>query len=160
MRRVLLLVPVLIVLGCTDKERLPVMGQWTGGFYTDEAEVLRGYLQLYRGKDQFKMRLGSKHQEIDFTGTWTVANNRIELRASDIKFTNPSEEKIRTLGLEILKADTVRDNYRKPIVLTIGEGNKSLTGLTMTVGKFQGRHKFNKGQASGNAQRVLDDLAK
>src|SRR5687768_4840802 len=101
MRKLWLLVPLLLLAGCVDKERAPVLGMWTGGFYTDQAEVLRGYLQLYRTGDKFKMRLSTSHQEMNFEGTWSIAKERITLRVADIKFENPTDETRKALGLKI-----------------------------------------------------------
>lgn len=151
----ILTVPVIFFSGA-DKERSPVLGMWTGGFYTDEAEVLRGYLQLYRTGDKFKMRLGTKDQEMNFDGKWTVAKKRIELRVTNIDFQNPTNETQKAMGLFIFDPDEVRAAYSKPITLDIDDSK--LSGLTISIGKLQGRHRFQKGQVTPNAQRALDKI--
>jgi hypothetical protein len=157
MRRLGLII-LAVLAGCADKERTPVMGHWTGGFYADNAEVLRGYLQLYRTGDKFKMRLASKDQEFEFDGTWTIAKRRIELRVSDIKFENPPEETARAMKLFVLDADKVRAAYAKPITLDIDATTNTLTGLTMTIDKIQGKHRFSKGAVTPDAQKALDKM--
>ncbi len=151
----LLAVP-LFIFSRVDKDRIAVMGMWSGGFYVDEAEALRGYLQLYRGKDRFKMRLGSKDQEIEFEGTWKVKGSRIELRANDIKFQNPSVADQKSLGLLVLDSEKVRAAYAKPITLDLK--GQELVGLTITLDKFQGKHLFRKGEVTPNTQRALDQI--
>lgn len=151
----LLAFPLVFLTG-VDKERVAVVGMWTGGFYVDDAEVLRGYLQLYRTGDKFKMRLGTKDQEINFQGTWKVKGQRVELQALDIDFHNPSEANRKALGLTVLDSEKVRNAYAKPITLDLK--NKELVGLTITLDKYQGRHKFQKGDVTPNAQRALDRI--
>lgn len=151
----LLAFPLIFLTG-VDKERVAVMGMWTGGFYVDEAEVLRGYLQLYRTGDKFKMGLGTKDQEINFQGTWKVKGQRVELQALDIDFQNPTEANRKALGLIVLDSEKVRNAYAKPITLDLK--NKELVGLTITIDKFQGRHKFQKGDVTPNSQRALDRI--
>lgn len=146
----------LVFLSGVDKERVGVMGMWTGGFYVDDAEALRGYLQLYRTGDKFKMRLGTKDQEINFAGTWTVKDTRIELKTLDIDFQNPTESDQKSMGLIVLDSEKVRAAYAKPITLDLK--NKELIGLTITLDRFQGRHKFEKGDVTPNAQRALDRI--
>lgn len=141
-----------------DKERVPVMGQWTGGFYTDKAEVLRGYLKLYRTGDKFKMRLTSKHQEMNFEGTWTIAKRRVELRVSDVQFENPPEETQKALGLKLLSSEEVRTVYSKPIMLDLNAKDNELDGLTMTLGNIQGKHQFKKEAITANSQKALDNI--
>ncbi len=151
----LLSVPLFLLKG-VDKDRVGVVGTWTGGFYVDDAEVMRGYLQLLRTKEQFKMRLGTKDQEINFEGSWTAKDGRIELRTLDIKFNNPSHSDEKALGLIVLDAEKVRNAYAKPIVLDLR--GRELIGLTVTIDKFQGRHKFRKGEATQNAEKALDRI--
>ncbi len=139
-----------------DSERAPVLGMWTGGFYTDEAEVLRGYLQLYKTGDKFKMRLATADQEMNLAGTWTMAKGRITLRTDDIKFNNPSDETRKALGLKIFDPDQVREAYAKAITLDVRE--KELKGLTITLGHIQGRHRFTQGALTPNAQKAMDKI--
>lgn len=157
MRRLWILL-VLILAGCADKERTPVMGHWTGGFYTDEAEAMRGYLQLYRTGDKFKMRLASKIQELNFEGTWTIAKGRIELRTGDIEFDNPTEATQKAMGLRVLDSEKVRNAYSKPVILDISGDQKTLKGLTMSLDNLQGSHKFVKGGVTTGAQKALDRM--
>lgn len=157
MRRLWLL-GLLLLASCGDKERAPVLGMWTGGFYTDEAEVLRGYLQLYQTGDKFKMRLGTKDQEMTFQGTWTLAKGRVDLRVGDIDFENPPEETQKALGLRVFTPEDVRAAFGKPITLDLGSNGKALTGLTITIGKIQGKHRFNKGEVTANTQKALDGM--
>lgn len=151
----LLSVPLLLLQG-VDKDRVGVLGTYTGGFYVDDAEVMRGYLQLLRTKEQFRMRLGTKDQEINFEGTWTTKDKRVELRTLDIKFNNPSQSAEKALGLVVLDAEKVRNAYAKPITLDLRD--RELIGLTITLDKFQGRHKFQKGEVTPNTQRALDRI--
>jgi len=159
MRRLWILL-ALILAGCADKQRTPVMGHWTGGFYTDGAEAMRGYLQLYRTGDKFKMRLASKTQELQFEGTWTIEKNRIQLRVGDIKFDNPSEATQKAMGIQVLDSESVRSAYSKPIVLDVSGDARELKGLTMTLDNLQGSHRFNKGDVTPNAQQALDRIQK
>jgi hypothetical protein len=156
MRRLWLLAPLVLIAGCVDKERAPVLGMWTGGFYTDEAEVLRGYLQLYRTGDKFKMRLTTKQQEMNFEGTWSIAKERITLRVADIKFENPSDETRKALGLKIFDPEQIRSAYSKAITLDVGPNE--LKGLTLTLGQIQGRHKFTKGARTPGADKAMDRI--
>jgi hypothetical protein len=156
--RWLWLLVVLALAGCTDKERTPVMGHWTGGFYTDEAEALRGYLQLYRTGDKFKLRLASKVQELNMQGTWTMAKGRIELRVGDIEFDNPSEATQKAMGIRVMDSEKVRNAYAKPLILDVSSDQKTLQGLTMTLDNLQGSHRFVKGGVTADAQKALDRL--
>jgi hypothetical protein len=158
MKRILLLAPFLLLVGCVDKDRAPVLGTWTGGFYTDQAEVLRGYLQLYKTGDKFKMHLNNKDQEMNIDGTWTIAKKRIELHVSDIKFENPAEEVQKALKLRIFPSEQVRTAYAKPIILNIKLDENELNGLTMTLGDIQGKHVFKKGQVTPNTQKALEKI--
>lgn len=151
----LLSVPLLLLRG-VDKDRLGVMGTWTGGFYVDDAEVMRGYLQLLRTREQFRMRLGTQDQEINFEGTWTLKDERVELRALDIKFNGSSQSSGGSADLAVLDAEEVRKAYAKPITLELR--GRELVGLTITLDKFQGRHKFQKGAVTPNAQEALDRI--
>jgi hypothetical protein len=158
MRRIWLLSLLVLLAGCVDKARTPVMGHWTGGFYTDSAEVLRGYIQLYRTGDKFKMRLASKDQEMNFEGTWTIAKRRVELRIADIKFDNPPAETQKAMRLRIFTSEQVRDAYAKPITLDLSSDETELKGLTITLGGIQGRHGFTKGAVTANSQKALDNM--
>jgi len=149
---------VLVLAGCADKERTPVMGHWTGGFYTDEAEAMRGYLQLYKTGDKFKMRLASKNQELIFDGTWTIAKGRIELRVGNIEFENPSEADQKAMGIKVLDSEKVRNAYAKPLMLDVSADAKTLKGLTMTLDSLQGSHRFSKGGVTTGAQDALDRM--
>ncbi len=160
MRKWLPILLALLAAGCVDRSRVPVMGLWTGGFYADKGQAFKGYLQLYRTGDKFKMRLASKDQAIDFDGTWTVDKRRIVLSVGDIKFDNPTEEDQKALGLKIIQPDEVRSAYSKPITLDLDQGETKLGGLTMTLGGLSGKHEFSKGEAARNSQKVLDDLRK
>jgi len=136
------------------------MGLWTGGFFTDKGQAFKGYVQLYRTDDKFKMRLASKDQAIDFEGKWTVEKRRIALTVSEIKFDNPSEEDQKALGLHIVQPTEVRDAYGKPITLDLDPAGTKLSGLTMTLGWLTGKHEFQKGEAARNSQKVLDEMRK
>ena len=158
MWRLCLLLTVAILVGCADKERTPVMGHWTGGFYTDDAEAMRGYLQLYKTGDKFKMRLASKTQELVFDGTWTIAKGRIELRVGNVEFDNPSAADQKAMGIKVLDSEKVRNAYAKPLMLDVADDAKSLKGLTMTLDTLQGSHRFVKGDVTADSQKALDRM--
>jgi hypothetical protein len=158
MKRILLLAPLLLLLGCVDKDRAPVLGHWTGGFYTDKAEVMRGYVQLYQTGDKFKMQLANPDQTMNFEGTWSIVKKHIELRVADIKFENPSAEVQKALKLRIFGPEQVRSAYAKPIVLNIKSEGTELNGLTMTLGDIQGKHVFRKGAVTPNTRKALDKI--
>lgn len=159
MRRLLLLLAVAIfAAGCIDKERAPVMGMWTGGFFDDKGQAFKGYVQLYKTGDKFKMRLASKEQAMDFEGTWTIAKRRIDLTVIDIKFDNPTEEDQKALGLKIISPDDVRAAYGKPITLDLDEKGSKLTGLSVSLGPLLGRHEFNKGEVTKNTREAFDRM--
>jgi len=157
-RLLLLLAIAIFAAGCIDKERAPVMGMWTGGFYTDKGQAFKGYLQLYRTGDKFKMRLASKDQAMDFEGTWTIGKRRVELTVGDIKFDNPTEEDQKALGLKIISPEDVRGAYGKPVTLDLDEKDTRLTGLTFPLGSILGRHEFAKGEVTKNTRQALDRL--
>ena len=148
----LLSVPLLLLRG-VDKDRLGVMGTWTGGFYVEDAEVMRGYLQLLRTKEQFKMRLGTNDQEINLEGTWTIKDERIELQTLDVKVSKAYQSSAES---PILDAEAVRGAYARPITLDLR--GRELVGLTLTIDRFQGRHKFQKGEMTTNAERAMERI--
>ena len=158
MKRLVILMFLAFGAACADPERTPVMGHWTGGFYTDQAEVLRGYLQLYRTGDKFKMRLASPNQELNLAGTWTIAKGRVELRVQDIEFHNPTEQQRVARNLVVFDSDRIRENYRKPIALDLRDDGRSLRGLAMTLDTIQGRHQFSKGPATERTEKALDRM--
>jgi len=144
--------------GCTDKQRTPVLGMWSGGFYTDKAEVLRGYLQLYKTGDKFKMRLATREQEMTFNGTWTIAKGRVELQIADVEFENPTDEERKARGIRVFDSEKVREAFAKPIALDLTDQDKTLRGLTMTLDQIQGRLGFTKGAVTKETQEVLDKM--
>lgn len=154
----LALLLLLCLAGCANREKVLAMGHWTGGFYSDKAEVLRGYLQLYGTGDKFKLRLANKNQGMSFDGTWTLEKKRITLRISSIDFENPTQETQKSLGLLLIEPEAVRAAYGKPIVLDLDEGGRALKGLTMSIGKIQGSHLFTKGAVTENAQQAIDRM--
>lgn len=153
----IVLIP-LFVFSKVDKERVQVMGHWTGGFYSDGAQMLRGYLQLYRTGDKFKMRLASKDQAINFEGTWKIQKKRVELTVGVVDFENPTEENQKALGLRILAPEAVRESYGKVIALDLSADQTSLTGLTMKIADLQGRHEFVKGAVTPNTERAFERI--
>jgi hypothetical protein len=149
---------LLLLAGCANREKVLAMGHWTGGFYADKAEVLRGYLQLYGTGDKFKMRLANKDQGMNFDGTWTLSKKRITLKIGSIDFENPTQETQKSLGLRLIDPEAVRSAYAKSIVLDLSEDGRALTGLTMSIGKQQGSHMFTKGAVTENAQQAIDRM--
>lgn len=162
MRRYLPLLLLLLVaagvVGCADRERTPILGTWTGGFFDDQNQLFKGYLTLYRTGDKFKMRLTSKEQAMDFEGTWTVAKHRVTLTTTDIKFDNPTEEDQKALGIKIIQPDEVRAAYAKPVALDLDSNKQKMAGLTMTLGSLTGKHRFEKGEATARAQEALNQM--
>ena len=144
--------------GCANRDKVIAMGHWTGGFYSDKAEVLRGYLQLYGTGDKFKMRLANKDQGMNFDGTWTLTKKRITLKISSIDFENPTQETQKSLGLMLIEPESVRSAYAKSIVLDLAEDGRALKGLTMSIGRLQGSHLFTKGAVTENAQQAIDRM--
>ena len=142
---------LLALVGCTDKDRVPVMGNWTGGFFTERGQAFKGYLQLYLTGDKFKMRLSSKDQAMDLEGTWKVDAKRVILSVNNIDFQNPSEDDQKALGLKIISPDEVRTAYGH-------ESKTKLSGLTITLGNLSGRHEFVKGEATKNTEKALEGL--
>jgi hypothetical protein len=145
-------------IGCADKQRTPVLGMWTGGFYTDKAEVLRGYLQLYKTGDKFKMRLATREQEMNFAGTWAIAKGRVELHISDVQFENPTDEERKARGIRVFDSEKVREAIAKPIALDLIDDGKTFRGLTMTLDQVQGRLGFTKGAVTKETQEALDKM--
>jgi len=154
----LILFVAILAAGCVDKERAPVMGTWTGGFYTDKGQAFKGYLTLYRTGDKFKMRLASKDQAMDFEGTWTIGKHRIALTTGEIKFENPTEEDQKALGLKIVTPDEVWAAYAKPVAFDLDASDRKLTGLTVALGSLSGRHEFGKGEVTKNTKQAQDRI--
>ncbi|MHB8637393.1 MAG: hypothetical protein ACYC96_13065 [Fimbriimonadaceae bacterium] len=142
------------VAGC-NKERIPFLGHWDGGFDVTSttasvpttAIVLRGYIQLYRTNDRFLMEMANPLQLLDLAGNWRmVSSTRIELTFHNFKLTEPDLEKLKAMHKPYLDPVALRAAYTKPLILDLSPNGKQLTGLLVRVGPLLGTHVFRKGQ--------------
>lgn len=140
--------------GC-NKEKMPYLGHWDGGFDVTsstsaeptKALAMRGYLQLYRTDEKFLIELSNPIQVLDLTGKWKmVGTKRIELTFHDFKLGEPDLDKIKAMRRPFIQPEELRAAYTKPLILTLSPDGKTLNGLLMRVGPLLGAHAFKKGQ--------------
>lgn len=148
----------MLLFGCADRNRVMALGHWTGGFYTDRAEALRGYLHLYQTGDKFKLELANRVQGATLGGTWKLDKRRITLTITTIEFDNPTTEDQKSLGLNVVSPDSIRSAYANHVVLDLDPSGTTLTGLTMSIGPLKGRHQFTKGDVTPNAKKAIDRM--
>lgn len=140
--------------GC-NKERIPFLGHWDGGFDVTSSTAsapttalnMRGYLQLYRTSDKFLIELSNPTQVLDLGGKWRmIGGKRIELTFRDFKLTEPDLTKLRGMRRPFLDPADLKAAYTKPLILDLSPDGKTLTGLLMRIGPLLGRHEFKKGR--------------
>jgi hypothetical protein len=140
--------------GC-NKERIPYLGHWDGGFNVTSSTAspptaalnIRGYLQLYRTGDKFLIELSNPTQVLDLGGKWRmVGGKRIELAFHEFKLTEPDLAKLKGMRRPFLEPADLKIAYTKPLILDLSPDGKKLTGLLMRMGPLLGRHEFSKGQ--------------
>jgi hypothetical protein len=169
MKWVGLLVLVVLVAGCADPKIVPLLGNWTGSFKAEsvdgrkdvallKATDFKAYLQLYRTKDRFKMRMENPLQAVEVTGSWSRKGDQILLAPAEFKFENPSEEAQKTKNMRIVQPQEMREGYGKSFALDISPDSKSLSSPTMTLGIVTGRHFFTKGVSSDYAEREYERM--
>lgn len=139
--------------GC-NKDHIPYLGHWDGGFVVTGAETgvpsaklaMNGYLQLYRTNDKFLIQLSNPTQVLNLSGVWhMVGKNRIELTFNDFRLDEPDLTKLKAMRRPYIEPSDLKNAYSKTMVLVLSpDGN--LTGLLMRVGPLLGKHVFKKGQ--------------
>ena len=148
------IVAIATLTGC-NKERIPYLGHWDGGFEValstsaaqSSAINMRGYLQLYRTDDKFLIQLSNPTQVLDLGGKWRmVGPRRVELTFHDFKLAEPDLNKLKGMGRPFLEPADLRAAYTKPLILDLSKDAKTLTGLLMRVGPLLGKHEFKKGE--------------
>jgi hypothetical protein len=161
----------LAVLGCTDPKLVPMLGNWTGGFKIDTVDgkpnpeearklAFKSYLQLYRTRDKFKLRMENPRQSFEITGTWQRKTKQIELIPGEFTFDNPSEDDQKSRGIKIVQPDEVRAVYGKAFFLDISEDEKQLVSPLMSLGELAGHHFFSKAATSAFAEREYERMRK
>lgn len=156
MRRypVIVAIAAMTLLGC-NKERMPYLGYWHGGFDVQSSTAaaptssinLRGYVQLYRTEDKFEIELSNPVQVMDVGGRWKMLGpNRIELTPHEFRINQKDIDKLKALRKPFIEPEVLRSAYSKPLVLNLQGDGKTLDGLLMRVGPLLGKHRFEKGQ--------------
>ncbi|HLK13283.1 MAG TPA: hypothetical protein VKT78_00635 [Fimbriimonadaceae bacterium] len=152
--------PALLVLalagalaGC-NKEKIPFLGHWDGGFEVTSSTAaapvaainMRGYLQLYRTGDKFLMELSNPVQVLDLGGKWKmVGSHRIELTFREYKLSEPDLVKLKGMRRPFMDPADLKNAFSKPLLLDLSQDGKSLTGLLIRIGPLLGKHVFRKG---------------
>ncbi len=92
--------------GC-NKQTIPYLGHWDGGFEVtsststaqNEKLAMNGYLQLYRSHEKFLMQLSNPTQVLNVGGTWHMLGpKRIQLTFNSFRLDEPDLDKLREYG--------------------------------------------------------------
>ena len=141
--------------GCNpNKAAMPFFGKWIGAFTVTEMhggtaldmkrESLKGYVQVYVNRRQYKMEMEGEQETIDITGTWSVDKNRITLTPKQIDIDDQGGADKRDPNKKFIPADIAQAAYSRPLLLQESPDKKSLTGLKTTIGILVGTHHFTK----------------
>jgi hypothetical protein len=148
----LLLLAVPLVGGCgPDREIVPYLGKWTGGFQFENPgpeaadEEMRGNLILYAAKQRFRMNLEGAQQAIDIKGTWELGEDRVVLKVEEVFLDDGGGEDRRDPRLPYLPSPELRKTYTSPVVLLVGTDGKTLQSLPNTLAGRTVVHRFEKG---------------
>lgn len=147
---------LVLVAGCNfNKALMPFLGKWSGSFeVTDIAgggsesdkrrETLKGYIQVYATDRIYRMEMEGEQESVVVTGAWTIKGNRITLKPDHVLIDDQGGADKRDPNKKFIPAADVQAAYGRPLVLTESSDKKSLTGLTMTIGKLTGTHRYIK----------------
>jgi hypothetical protein len=156
MKRVLGLIPLLMILGCGDQKTVPFLGQWEGAFTVDRVlkgidtpkdrtrHKLKGYVKIVLNKKSYKMHLQGEQQTIDIDGKWTYDGRQLTLEPIDVNIPPVSKEGDFDPNLKFIPAAELYAAYQKKLTFKLDEKTKTLTGLTTTIADLEGSHSFKK----------------
>jgi hypothetical protein len=154
MRPMALLLVLIAMCGCGNRELLPYYGTWSGGFVSEEwkqeSDALEGYLHLYAGKQGFKMQMENRAQGIEATGTWLLDGRVLTLQFDRIEFPGPTQEELVALKLERIPPDEIRKALGQRMTFTLSDDGKRFEGVQMDLGSVKGRHSFLKAVYQSN----------
>lgn len=141
---------------CSNKELVPYLGKWTGGFIVDSVSPaarsatdlkrnnLRGFIQVYATRHSFKMHLEGEQEIIDLAGNWVLKRQRLTLKVNETKIDDFGGADVRNPNRKFIPSDAIRDTYTRPIVLDLSPDKHRYEGLPMTMGNLIGRHQFTR----------------
>lgn len=150
MRRLAMLLPLLAVAGCGDKNLTPFLGKWTGGLEVLRVKTggdpkpyeLRGDLQMYVRK--FELNLTGPQQTVMVRGTWTYEGKRVRLRANKMEFGDEGGEDKRDPNKAYLDPGDLRTFLGREQGLNLSNDKKRLAGVEDALANLVARLAFVK----------------
>lgn len=141
---------------CSNKDMLPYLGKWPGGFVVGEVRrgpntaidqkrsSLKGFVQIYATNRKFKIHLEGEQETIDVDGDWTRKARRMDLHVQHVVIDDQGGAALRDPNRKFILPDDIRAAYSRPLILDLSADGKSLNGLPMSIGDLTGRHLFAK----------------
>jgi len=141
---------------CSNKDMLPYLGKWPGGFVVSEVRrgpntsvdqkrsSLKGFVQIYATNHKFKLHLEGEQETIDVDGDWTRKAKRMDLRVQHVVIDDQGGAALRDPNRKFILPDDIRAAYSRPLILDLSADGKNLNGLPMSIGDLTGRHLFAK----------------
>jgi len=153
-----LLVIILVLSGrasCANKDLLPFLGKWKGGFvaqeFVDKPDAFslkrHGFdatLQLYRTQESFILRLESEQESVDVKGTWSHRGQELRLAIRSVEIDDMGGADVRDPNRPFTAPEAIRKVYAGTMILRLSKDKKRLVGLPVTLDKVVGSHQFAK----------------
>ena len=150
MRRLAILVPLALAIGCGDRKIQPFLGKWTGGLEVLRVKgggnpkdyELRGDLQLYVRK--FELRLTGPQQALVAKGTWTYEGRRVRLKTTEVRFDDQGGEDQRDPNRPYLDPKDLQAFLGREQGLNLSKDGGRLAGVEDALANLVARLAFVK----------------
>lgn len=156
MKRLIWILPLLALAGCSKNEAVPFMGQWDGGFTVEKVTQgpdtetdrkhhnLNGYLNVVLNKNKYLMRLTGEQQTVEIAGKWLLRGSQIVLDPTDVKVTSDGGKEGINPNLKALPEEELHQGYMQKVTLKLSPDGSTLSGLATTISYLKGTHSFRK----------------
>ena len=145
----------LALAGCFNREQIPYLGRWSGGFNVDHTTgkielkdphrySMHGLLELYRSDSRCTLHIEGEQETVEAKGNWTIKGHEIQIQFSHLTIDDAGGPDERDPNRAFLPAADYQTTLSHDLGLRASADKKHLTSPLESIGPLLGSFTFDK----------------